>query len=320
MRYLCLAVLFILSLNSYSQKIDREKLGYINYTQNPLSDVLLNMSYYELLFTTDDNDGYRRKVFEQNFDISPQFPVDGNQYGDFSIEVLEGTFTYSSPKISSYTDKQRRVHYYTSDMNYHYTIKVFLGQEEIFRDDHRGSVKVQGDRSESHILANEYHMERKIKVKQEIMPEIAQKMATLYLDQFGFITKTIFINAIRIKEKKFVYPKFNKGFEYIERVHAILKASDPTEESREKLGNAISIFESFVEDATPTEKKSKKNVDVTAAAYYNLGIAYFLDLNYSEASKAFKQAISYDEKVVYDVNYLAELCDELSQRVVFTGQ
>ncbi len=315
MRKISFIFFTLIAFSSLAQKIDREKLGYINYTQNPVSAELLDFQYYELSFNTADNDAFRRKIFEQNFEISPQLTADGSEAIDFRIEVLEGLFTYTTPKAGNYTDKERKMYYYSSEMKYHYTLKVFVKEKEIFRDDLRGSVKLQGQASESLTIANEYHVAKKEKVKQEIMPEVAEKVSLLYKNQYGFVTKTTFVNAIKIKEKKFEYPEFNKAFNNLERVCELVKASLSSQESVDKLQESISIFKNFVTDATPEIKKSKKDADVTAAAYYNLGMSYFLNSDYTPATIAFKQAMSYDDKVVYDVEFYIKLCENLSTRI-----
>ncbi len=319
-----LCISFFLVGQLAAQKIDREKLGYFNYLQPPASTVLEDDAFYLLLIELEDKDAYRRQLAEQKFKAGKFKQADTDNPYDFTIRITEGAFNYGSSKKNTtsekYTvdkvEKTRAIYYYKGDVRYHYTLKVINNNgEEIFREDATGTTTMTGDRSESLSLAHDNYVKQKVKVKEEILMEQVQRLNDIFNNQYATVEKTVHLTAIRIKEKKYDYPLFNQAFEDIERAYNILKtASAPTAESDEKLKGAVHVYTSFVKGATPNEGKSKKNNDVTAAAYYNLGIAYFLVQDYANATTNFNMAASFDDKIVYDVSHLSDVSETLAQR------
>lgn len=316
--------LVLTGLTVFAQKPDREKLGFYNYTQPAASVALQNSEFYLLLVELEDNDAYRRKQFEQQFSAPPFRQATTDNRVDFTIKIIEGKFTFGQSKQSSYQEKYkaggqektRSIYTYKGDVGYHYTIKVLNErEEEIFRNDVNGNKTVQGDRSESLSVAHDNFVRNKEKFKEQIMMEQLKELNAIFNEQFTPVEKTILLYGISIKEKKYDYPKFNPAFEDLNRVYDILQFSkEHTDESRQKLNTVIATFEEFVKDATPTEDKSKKNADVTAAAYYNLGLAYFFDQNYKNAHEALAKAASYDPKVMPLIEYQINLFKDLEQR------
>lgn len=313
-----------LSANALAQKVDREKLGYLNYIQPPASTELLNSTFYLLSIELEDKDAYRRQLGEQEFKAGEFKQADSDNSIDFTVRITEGAFLYGPSKKNTssekYTvnkvEKTRAIYYYTGDVRYHYTLKVINNNgEEIFRDDLTGTKTASAARSESLSIAHDNYLKEKVKIKQEILLEQIQGLSQIFNDQYSFVGKTIHLWAIQIKEKKYEYPVFNEAFSNIQRSFDILKAtSEPTKECDEKLNAAINSYLDFTKDVTPEDSKSKKSAEVTAAAYYNLGIAQFLLKDYGEASANFKMASSYDEKIVYDVKHLAEVSELLARR------
>lgn len=313
---LSLALGLALPFAGLAQKPDREKLGYFNYTQPPASGDLSGKEFYLLEVELDGSDAYRRQIAQQHFKVNGFLQADADNPVDFTINIREGAFSFGTPKKSSYTREGKTYHYYKSDGRFHYTIKVLnQGEEEIFRDDATGSRTVKGDNSESLSLANEYHTKAKAQFKEEVMLEQLDVLARMFQDQYSNVEQTIHLNAIRIKERKHDYPEFNKAFDDLNRAYEILKVSnEPTDESEELLESIISTYTSFVADATPDKKKSKKDADVTAAAYYNLGVAQFLARDFEGAKNSLSKAASYDDRVMHDVEYLMKESQSMAER------
>ena len=312
-----LSALFIgLGLPGIAQKIDREKLGYFNYLQPPASNELEESRYYMMKVELVDQDAYRRELAEQNFDGGKFIMADTENEPDFTIEIREGNYSYGSPEKKSYDNEGETWYYYQGSVRYHFTLEVQNANgEEIFRDDVRGSDKMRGDASGSLSVANDYFVKKKTQVRQDILIKQVKELEELFHDHFSDVDKTIHLNYVLIKEKKFDYPEFNKAASDLQRIYDILKvSSEGTEESNELLENALGFFDSFLKDVTPSEEKSRKNTDVTAAGYYNMGIAHFFAGNYEEARIALEKASSYNEKIMYDVKHLTGVCSELAAR------
>ncbi|MDZ7845365.1 MAG: hypothetical protein U5L96_00465 [Owenweeksia sp.] len=113
------------AVNLSAQKPDREKLGYYNYQQPPASDALSNAEYFLLEVDLEDNDAYRRKLVEQEFDGGPFKMADTENEVDFSIKITEGKFSYSTPAKKTYAGRGAETKYYKGDVRYHYTLKVY---------------------------------------------------------------------------------------------------------------------------------------------------------------------------------------------------
>lgn len=302
------------------QKIDREKLGYFNYVQPPASTELVEAEYYMMKIELDDNDAYRRQIAQQNFDGGRFKLADADDEPDFTVEVREGTYSYGSPEKKSYDNEGETFYYYMGTVKYHFTLEVLNSAgDEVFRDDVRGSEKMRADASGSLSVANDYYVKKKTQIRQDIMVQQVKELEEKFHDHFSDVNKTIHLNHVLVKGKKFEYPEFNKAAGDLIRIYDILKISgESTDESNELLTNTISFFEEYVKDATPEDEKSMKNVDVTAAAYYNLGIASFFVGNYESAKVALEKAASYDDKIMYDVKHLTSVCADLAARTGLT--
>lgn len=309
-------LIVLLALPGMAQKIDREKLGYFNYQQPPASDELADAQYYLMKVELSDQDAYRRELAEQNFDGGQFIMADAGDEPDFTIEIREGTYSYGSPEKKSYNNDGETWYYYQGNVRYHFTLEVQNAEgEEIFRDDITGSEKMRGDATGSLSVANDYYVKKKTQVRQDILIQQVKALEELFHNHFSTVDKTIHLNHVLIKEKKYEYPEFNEAAGNLERVYDILKVSgESTEESDELLELAIGFFEEFLKDANPEDKKARKNAEVTAAAYYNLGIAQFFSGNYEEAKLTLEKASSYDDKIMYDVKHLTAVCAELASR------
>lgn len=310
------AVTLIVLQPAQAQKIDREKLGYFNYLQPPATDQLAESRYYMMKVELGDQDAYRRQLAEQNFDGNTFVMATTEDEPDFTIEIREGAYSYGTPEKKSYDNKGETMYYYQGDVRYHFTIEVTNGAgEEIFRDDVRGSEKMRGDASGSLSVANDYYVKKKTQVKQDILIQQIKELEERFHDQFSNVTKTVHLNYVVIKEKKFEYPGFNDAAGSLQRLYDIFKATpEGTEESEEILNSTIGFLEEFVTDITPEDEKSRKNADVSAAAFYDLGIAYFFAGEYDKARIALEKAASYDEKIMYDVKHMTGICADMAAR------
>jgi tetratricopeptide (TPR) repeat protein len=318
MRSKLLVIGFLLApmAGAFAQKIDREKLGYFNYQQPPASDELEKATYFLMKVEVEDNDAYRRQLAEQSFDGGSFKMATADDTPDFTIEIREGTYSFGSPEKKSYDNDGEMFYYYMGSVRYHITLEVTNGEgEEIFRDDVKGSDKMRGEASGSLSVANDYFVKQKSQAKQDILVKQVKELEQAFHNHFSNVDKTIHLNHVLIKEKKFDYPDFNNAASDLQRVYDILKVSTAgTDESNELLENSIGFFEEFLKDATPDDDKSRKNADVTASGYYNLGIAHFFAGNYEDARVALEKASSYNDKIMYDVKHLTGVCGELAAR------
>ena len=304
------------SISTLAQKIDREKLGYFNYQQAPANIELSDATYYLMKVEVEDNNAFSRQLAEQGFDGGNFKMATAEDEPDFIIEIREGTYSFGKPEKKSYTKDNETLYYFSGSVSYHITLEVTNADgKELFRDDVRGSEKMRGDASGSLSIANDYYVKQKSQAKQDILEKQVAELSELFHNHFSYVDKTIHLNHILIKEKKYEYPEFNKTALEMERIYSILNASsEGTAESQELIENSIKFFTEFLEDATPDEDKSRKNDDVTASAYYNLGIVNFFGRNYAQAKIALEKAASYNEKVMYDVKHLTRISADLALR------
>jgi tetratricopeptide (TPR) repeat protein len=300
----------------FAQKIDREKLGYFNYTQPPANNELADATYYFMKVEVEDNDAFRRQLAEQAFDGRQFKMATADDKPDFTIEIREGSYSFGKPEKKSYTKDEETLYYYTGSVSYHITLEVTNSEgKELFRDDVRGSENMRGQASGSLSIANDEYVKEKAQAKQDILEKQVTELTEIFHNHFSFVKKTMHLNYVLIKEKKYDYPEFNETSLTLERVHSILNASpEGTAESSELIQKALSFYTEFLADATPSEEKSRKNDDVTASGYYNLGITNFFAGNYEEAKVALEKAASYNEKIMYDVKNMIKVCRDLALR------
>ncbi len=324
MMVVALAFGMLVPLASVAQKAKKDGLGYFNYVQPRMSSELDGFEYFGLEVEISDQDVYRRKQIEQYLSIE-QYKVAGvENTPQFTIKVVESPFQFKSNGKKSYAqkykedgqEKSRTMHYYTGSMTYHYTMKVLSPEgEELFRDLVRGSETTKGRPSPSMTDAHDMYVQDKLKFKQNVLKSSSERLGKAFNNHFVDLRKAIHLHAVSIKEKKFEYPGFNAAYADLERCYAVLNVTnDGTPESEELLAKCIDFWTAFVQDATPSDSKSRKNAEVTAAAYYDLGLAYFFLQRYAEASENFAQAATYDKGVVPGIKNMVAVSSDCADR------
>ncbi len=320
------AVLISLLLTApilFGQKLKKAKWGYFNYIQPRATTELDNAEYFFLSVEISDDEVYRRKLIEQEFGVEKFKAAGVDNNTDFIVKIVESPFKFNSPAKKSYAkkytengvEKSRNMYYYEGTMDYHYILKVLDADgNEIFRDIQKGVQKTKGGASESQIDAHSTYVKDKLKFKETNVKKVSNKFADAFNDFFTDKSMTIHIRGVNVVKKQYEYPEFNKTYDKLKRAYDILNVNNAgNDESNALLSESITFLKDFLKDSAPLDKKSRVNASVTAAANYNLGLAYFLSMDYENAQIHFEEALSYDKGIVAGIQnwvYVSKTCAE----------
>lgn len=314
---LLLSVFVVSNSFVFAQKVKTEGLGYYNYIHPRSNTELDNLSRYFIHVETHDGESYRRELIERELNLDTYQRVQDRNVAEFMIHIEEAEFKFGPSKKKSISGGENgaTTYYYAGTIDYHYLIKVLnTSGEEITRKIVKGSVKTSGRSSTSVTDAHRNYKSDKNKFKENCAKEAANKLGKWFKDAFLDQEKTLHLRATTIKSKKFDYPGFQNAFTDLTLIYdAINSGESLSDEIKTKRDNCITFWTEFVKDKTPEDKKSRINADVTAAAYYNLGLVYFFDRQFKMANTYFQEAMLYNKNVVaglMNLNYVSADCVE----------
>lgn len=318
-RFITLLLSIFVVSNSFvfAQKVKTEGLGYYNYIHPRASTELDNMSRYFIHVATQDGEAYRRELIESELKLDAYQRVQDRNIAEFMIQIDEAEFKFGPSKKKSISGGENgaTTHYYAGTIDYHYLIRVLnTSGEELTRKIQRGSLKTSGRSSTSVKDAHRNYIADKHKFKENCAKEAATKMGNWFKDTFLDQEKTLHLRATTIKNKKFEYPGFQSAYNDLRLIYDAINSGEKLNaEVETKRDNCISFWTEFVKDKTPEDKKSRINADVTAAAYYNLGLVYFFDRQFKMANTYFQKAMLYNKNVVaglMNLSYVSADCVE----------
>ena len=312
-----------MSLGLSAQKLKNEKFGFYTYVQTPANDVLEGKKYYLASISLLKEDAFRERAIAEGLELIGYEAADHLNPAHFEVLVTEHRSEFGEAEKQSkkeeYKDdgvtKTRYQYWYTSNMKYHFSIKILdVDRNELFRDDLKGSVPIKGPSSTSVERAYRLYRSSQDDFKANLAPNQAKFLSEYFNEHFATMNKTVDIRAITVKAKKFEYPNFDKGFKGLQTAYNVLSVKDQhTDESTQGINDAIEYFNKVLDEAQPADKKARVNSKVTAAAHYNLGLAYFLDYQFTLAQQHFENARLHEKWVINEIvqwvdrsKYLAE--------------
>ncbi len=304
--------LLLLAMGSASaQKIKKEALGHFNYLQPSVSNALDEAKFYFLDISISANDAYRRKMIERELSIEQFQMANADDPQDFVINIVEAPFQFGPSEKKTSTEKykdgavekSRTIYYYQGTLKYHYTLKVLgKNEEELFRKIISGTEKTKGRSSTSQMDAHDYFIKDKLGYKDKAVKKCADAMSKAFNEYFVDTKKAVQVKLLTIDGKKFDFSEYQKSIQTMSDVYGELHASyEKSAEAEAKLKTCISYWEEFLKDATPEDKKSVKNAKVTAATYFNLGVAHFFNQDYAQALESFEESKRLDKGVIASI-------------------
>ncbi len=317
---LLLAVLSILNVNA--QKKDRTSMGWLKYVQNPAEPLNVEYKTYTVDAEGASGDDYRRDEIINKFKFEGFEKVGSDKEYDLSFFIKEyslqqGEYERNTMKKTVKKDGVESTvttYYYSNSFKYKYLLTLKnKGGEVIYETDYSGVKKVIGKDYSSSKSAFEDYKKKMSEEKGSILSEGVSAVVEKVNDKHGFPVKNLSAVGFKIKAKKFNYDEFNASFE-------TLKASVKTSNGN---GQDISAFEvdlrnviAVMEKEIATKEDSKKarmNPKATAAAYYNITMAYIILKDYDAAKVSLAKGRELD-KGVGDASYIENLLGKLADR------
>ncbi len=306
MKHLLLLLLIFSVSDSHAQKLKKEGYGFISFIQPRNSTVLDDAELYTVDIYCESGDKNREDVLRTNFFLD-NFNMTSN-YGadDFKIQIIESAFRISDKERKINERKKKKNdqeyienwYYYEFKLNYTHTIIVSQDGAEIYKKRNEYSEKFTSNQSKSMSDANKYYTEKVYNLRNDTEPDGLKTVKRWFTEEFTNTVQTAIVRGHYVVEKKHKYPLFKEAYSDFDSAMVFLKKNDEAdEEVKRLLTNSINIWLDWVKDATPDEKKSQKNAKVTAAAYWNLGIAYFFLEDYKNSMEMLDQAMALDKNV-----------------------
>lgn len=324
--YLSLTFLILCSGQILAQNIKKETFGLYNYLQPRASIALDEAKMYYLKVEISDDELHRRKMIEEELKINNFSLAGASDEYQFTIEIIESDFKFgeSKKKSSSRTvtenGKEKKVtdYYYTGTMGYSYIVKVLDKQDqELFREIIRGSVTTKGKKSTSYSTALRMYNKEKFLAKEKVVDDFIDKASSVINEQFTEVEKTMYMRVPYVKSKKFQYPEFDEAYALLRKSYEALNLDvNIQEETVNDLNKAIELLTPYLSEINLEDKKAKVNRNVASATHFDIGLAYFMMRNYSEAKKHFNESNTIENSVVAGIPnwlYLAETFEALVQ-------
>jgi len=294
---LLFALLFI-GVNLNAQKYIKLKKTKVPYTQAPLDFTLQdNYKKYYIRFSEDELKPFKNKIEIENLVNLPGFEKSELlENADFSIlieEVTNGTDKYKSSKNKK-TSKDGAVSYtYTTSSDLISTFRVKLIDRNGNLIDSKTSSNVS--KISSNVCASQDQSIKKYKASLEKSktPNRRKGFTNTFnslKEKYCFVNKTMFLNFVGFKFKKYDYKELNLIAE--QGIELLSKKSTP--ESIEKVKGFITIWENELKSYDADTKKTRINTKIKDGLMFNIALGYF-HINNLESSLEYMNKV---EKLV----------------------
>lgn len=303
----------------FAQSIKKETFGLYNYLQPRVSSALDDAKLYYLKIELSDDELHRRKSIEEELEINKFDLAGASDEYDFTIQINESDFKFGESKRQSASrtvtenGKERRItdYYYVGTMGYSYVIKVLdKNDEELFREIISGNVTTKGSKSTSYSSALKSYNRQKFTAKEKVVGDFIDKASAAISEYFTDVEKTMYMRVPYVKSKKFDYPEFDQAYALLEKSYNSLNDDvNISETTIADLNQVIELLTSYLNEADIENKKAKVNRDVTSATHFDIGMAYFMMRDYTNAKMHFSKCMEIEKGVVAGIPnwlYLAE--------------
>lgn len=285
-----------------AQKINKEGCGRYNYEQPPSDMTLQQLESYYIESIVPNNNAY---TMDQVRGAANLAGLEKTTNRDAAGAVVKYTvyptdFTIPEYKKSSHTTEKdgvkRTTYTYRYNGKYTYKVNVAVTNKEgttLHTGNKSGTESVTGSSTTSASDAKKSYNREVAKIKKSIVSSSVKYLNGQIADKYCYLNKSMSIKAIKIKPKKYDYDEFNQAVD-------VLKSSVSEADKATRVANlteAIKAWEADLKESDPETKKARVNGKVTAGAYYNIALAYFVMEDYTKAEANFKKATEFDKNV-----------------------
>jgi len=321
-KFLLLSLACIVVMQLHSQKKDRESMGMLGYVQNPEEPLSQDFKTYSIDAEGASGDDYRTDEIMGKFSFAGYERVE--QESDADVQFFLKEYSLQEGERESKTKKTVvkkdgveetvTTYYYINSFKYKYvlTMRDKLKQT-IFEQEYSGVRKVAGDDMSTYKAALSDYKSEMADEKGKILSEGVGALVKAVNDKHGFPLYRLSAVGFKIKPKKFDYTELNNAFELLK---AAVKTSNENNQDislvEEDLKKVIAVCEKEIA-TLEDHKKARMNPKATAAAYYNITMAYAILKQYDKALEALTKGRELD-KGIGDAVYIENLMTKLAKR------
>ncbi|MCH2223256.1 MAG: tetratricopeptide repeat protein [Crocinitomicaceae bacterium] len=285
-----------------AQKINKEGCGRYSYEQPPSDMTLQELQSYYVESIVPNNNAY---IMDQVRGASTLEGLEKMPNRDAAGVIVKYTvypteFTIPEYKKDSYTSEKdgvkRTTYTYRYDGKYTYKVNVTVSNREgvvIHSGVKNGTSNVSGTSTVNATDAKKNYNSEVAKIKKSIVGSSVKYLNSQIENKYCYLNRTMAIKAIKIKPKKYDYDEFNQAVDVLKA--SVLETDKSTRNTN--LTEAIKAWETDLKESDPEIKKARVNGKVTAGAYYNIALAYFMMEDYTKAEFNFKKATEFDKNV-----------------------
>lgn len=320
MKKIIFATLFMLTTVAlFAQKLEKANYGQHTYIQPPSNPALINYKSFIVKVSVPDGNSYHVDETRAASQLEGYKKTTDESKADFILKYTVYTTSFSEPKYEMQThtkenDGVKTVSYtHTFKGGYEYKTRLNIQDmegNELYEVLEEGYTKVQKSSSDSKKAARNIYDNYLNKVKPNITNNTVKKLNDRTAEVLSFMEKKAVMKFIKVKPKKFTYDAFNAATNDIQKA-VNNKDKDAVKEICEK---AIAAWEEDLKESDLSSKKARVNKSVTAGAYYNIALAYFLMDDFSNAASYFDRAASLNKNVTNQHFTLTKIAANLEER------
>ncbi|MCG8411826.1 MAG: tetratricopeptide repeat protein [Bacteroidales bacterium] len=319
---LLVAVLFI-QVSVYAQRIRKNSLGRLTYTQLPSDPFPSNFKDYKVKGTGAHNDLYRRDAIVNGINIVGFNKVNSEDY-QFLLDVEEYPLQHSEAERKENVVKKKKdgivrtytYYNYVSSVVFKYNLVVKDKEgNELFRRVFEGEEDIVGPEDRSISKAHKDYKATKKKFIKEILSSQVKAISEYVNNRVGFPKKAYFLRVYVVKPKKYNYDEYTKAAEIFSSACDILKADEnKTEEALNILKPAIEAWKTELKESDLEHRRARINKKVTCGTLYNIALSYMICKDYTKAIEYFNKCTAINS-IFGNARSFIDIASNLQQRV-----
>lgn len=318
-------LLFVgLTIFSNAQKTKKEVCGSLEYIQPPSDPALKNAKTYFIAPNVSYYQGFQASEIKGYFNLQGFSQIHVKENADFVVEVTVYPLTFDSPKSKTNTSKSTKdgvtttKYSYSYSGNYHYKFTLNAYSKDgisFYRDEYAGSSSLSASGYKSASAAREKYYSNKANASRTFVNSGVKNLSNRMANIFCYLNKKQQVKMMMIKPKKYDYDNFNTAVENLKKAITMQAMNKTvTNESLVLIQEAIGFWQADLKESDPETKKARVNKHVTAAAYFNIGIAYFVMEDYENAAINLEKAQEFEKSVIGYHDYWIKTAKDMQLR------
>ncbi|MCB9223616.1 MAG: tetratricopeptide repeat protein [Crocinitomicaceae bacterium] len=328
-KLLLLSGLCLLSSLSFAQKSDKTDCGFIQFIQPPMDYTLASNKTYYRLVTVPSNEMKIQSALEGEISLDGFEKISVRDQADFTVMVTVNQLIYESPVVKTVPKEKEengvKTNYnmYKATAPYKMTVStsIVLKDGSVVHEDvvnENGTLETAEQKSVE--MAKQFFQSDMDSHKRKITTNAVKLMNTTILNKFCHLTVKKSFELVKVKPKKFDYDNFNKGVDVCAKAVPLYTAGfQTTDEIKSICIEAIDLWKKELAESNLEDNKARINKNLTAALYFNIGMAYFLMEEYDLAVTNLEKGHEVDGYSIALHSYWIEQAKSISIRKANKG-